>query len=164
MHPSTLSISAVVAICAVAGVAEAKARVVVSIQQRKEVAGPPPTGKPTHFVPVSNASPGDVLEYVLLYANQGDEAATNAVIEDPVPKGTTFVANSAAGDGAEITFSNDSGKTWASAVKLTYEVKLPNGAVERRVATPSEYTNIRWTLPKVPAGASGKVSFRVRVN
>ena len=164
MHPFNLSISAVIAMLALAGPVQAKARVVVSIQQLKEVAGPPPTGKPTRFVPVGNASPGDVLQYVLLYANQGDETATNAVIEDPVPKGTTFVANSAEGDGAAITFSNDGGKTWAPAVKLTYEVKLPSGAVERRVATPSEYTNIRWTISRVPAGASGKVSFRVRVN
>ena len=150
-----------VAVLAFAAAAQAKARVVVSIQQLKEVAGP---GKTTRLVPATSVSPGDVLEYVLVYSNNGDEAATSAVVEDPIPKGTTFVANSAEGEGAEITFSNDNGKTWAQAVKLTYEVKLPSGAVERRVATPSEYTNIRWTLSKVPAGASGKVSFRVRVN
>ena len=150
-----------VAVLAFAAAAQAKARVVVSIQQLKEVAGP---GKATRLVPATSVSPGDVLEYVLVYSNNGDEAATSAVVEDPIPKGTTFVANSAEGEGAEITFSNDNGKTWAQAVKLTYQVKLPGGAVERRVATPSEYTNIRWTLSKVPAGASGKVSFRVRVN
>jgi uncharacterized repeat protein (TIGR01451 family) len=144
--------------------AQAKARIVVSIQQTKEVTESSPAGKATRFVPATSASPGDVLEYVLVYTNQGDEPATNAVIEDPVPKGTRFIANSAAGEGAEITFSNDNGKSFAPAVKLTYEVKLPSGAVERRVATPSEYTNIRWTIPQVPAGASGKVSFRVRVN
>lgn len=164
MDPVNLSISTLAAILALAGAAQAKARVVVAIEQRKEVPGPAPTGKPTRFVPVTSASPGDVLEYVLAYKNEGDEAATNAVIEDPLPKGTTFVADSAQGADAEITFSNDHGKTWAPAVKLTYEVKLPSGAVERRVATPSEYTDIRWTVSKVPAGASGKVSFRVRVN
>ena len=164
MSSLKLSISAVVVALAIAGEAQAKARVVVAIQQFKEVAGPAPSGKPTRFVPVTNASPGDVLEYLLVYTNQGDEAATNAVIEDPIPKGTTFVADTTEGGDAAVTFSNDDGKTWAPAVKLTYEVKLPSGAVERRVATPSEYTNIRWTLLKVPAGASGKVSFRVRVN
>jgi uncharacterized repeat protein (TIGR01451 family) len=151
-------------VCAGAAGAQAKPRIVVSIQQTKEVTESSRGGKATRFVPVTSASPGDVLEYVLVYTNQGDELATNAVIEDPVPKGTRFIANSAAGEGAEITFSNDNGKSFAPAVKLTYEVKLPSGAVERRVATPSEYTNIRWTIPRVPPGASGKVSFRVRVN
>jgi uncharacterized repeat protein (TIGR01451 family) len=158
------AICASLMVCLAAMAAQAKARIVVSIQQTREITETTPTGKVSRFVPATSASPGDVLEYVLVYSNQGDELATNAVIEDPVPKGTRFIANSAAGDGAEITFSNDNGKTFAPAVKLTYEVKLPSGAVERRVATPSEYTNIRWTIARVPAGASGKVMFRVRVN
>jgi uncharacterized repeat protein (TIGR01451 family) len=152
------------AICAAAAGAQAKARIVVSIQQTRETTESTPAGKVTRFVPATSASPGDVLEYVLVYTNQGDEPATNAVIEDPVPKGTRYIANSAAGDGAEITFSNDNGKSFAPAVKLTYQTRLPSGAVEHRVVTPSEYTNIRWTIPRVPAGAGGKVSFRVRVN
>lgn len=152
------------ALCAAAAGAQAKARVVVSIQQTREVTESTASGKVTRFVPATSASPGDVLEYVLVYTNQGDETATDAVIEDAVPKGTRFIANSAAGDGAEITFSNDGGKTFAPAVKLTYEIKLPSGVVERRIATPSEYTNIRWTLSRIPAGATGKVTFRVRVS
>ena len=156
--------SALAATLAIAGAAQAKPRVVVSIQQLKEVAGPSPSGKPTRWVPAAIASPGDVLEYVLHYSNQGDEVAKDAIIEDPIPKGTTFVAASGADAGVEITFSNDNGKTWAPAVKLTYEVKLPGGALERRVATPSGYTHVRWTVSSVPAGASGQVSFRVRVN
>jgi uncharacterized repeat protein (TIGR01451 family) len=140
--------------------AAAKPKIVIAIQQFKEV----PDGKATKLVPAQNASPGDVLEYQLVYKNEGDEAATNAVIEDPIPKGTTYLANTAQGEGSEITFSNDKGQTFAPAVKLTYEVKLPNGAVEKRVATPAEYTNVRWTVKQVPAGSGGKVSFRVRVN
>jgi uncharacterized repeat protein (TIGR01451 family) len=157
-------ICAALAVLAVAAAAEAKPRIVISIQQTKEVTESAPTGKVTRFVPATSVSPGDVLEYVLVYTNEGDEPATNAVIEDPVPKGTRFLANSASGEGAEITFSNDNGKSFAPAVKLTYEIKTPSGAVERRVVTPSDYTNIRWTVARVPAGASGKVSFRVRVN
>jgi uncharacterized repeat protein (TIGR01451 family) len=151
--------SSITAILLLAGPALAKPRIVISIAQFKEVVD----GKGTKLVPVQSASPGDVLEYQITYRNEGDETATNAVIEDPIPKGTTYIANSATGEGA-ITFSSDSGKTFAEPVRLTYEVKLPSGAVEKRVATPAEYTNIRWTVPAVPAGASGKAAFRVRVN
>jgi uncharacterized repeat protein (TIGR01451 family) len=158
------SFALVAALVAAAGPAYAKPRIVVAIRQAKEVVENTSAGRKTRMVPTQSASPGDVLEYELTYGNQGDEAAFNAVIEDPIPKGTTFIANSAAGDNSEITFSSDGGKTFAQAVKLTYEVRLPNGTVERRVATPAEYTHIRWTAKQVPAGGGGKVSFRVRVN
>jgi len=54
--------------------------------------------------------------------------------------------------------------SFAVPVKLTYEIKLPSGAVERRVATPAEYTNVRWTVKQIAPGQGGQVSFRVRVN
>jgi uncharacterized repeat protein (TIGR01451 family) len=147
-----------------AAAAAAKPRIVVAIQQSKEIVDTTDAGNKTRLVPATSASPGEVLEYVLSYRNDGDEAATNAVIEDPIPKGTTFLANTATGENAEITFSSDGGKTFAVPVKLTYEIKLASGAVERRVATPAEYTNVRWTVKQIAPGARGQVSFRVRVN
>jgi uncharacterized repeat protein (TIGR01451 family) len=147
-----------------AAAAAAKPRIVVAIQQSKEIVETSDAGNKTRLVPATSASPGEVLEYVLSYKNDGDEAATNAVIEDPIPKGTTFLANTATGENAEITFSSDGGKTFAVPVKLTYEIKLPSGGIERRVATPAEYTNVRWTVKQIAPGASGQVSFRVRVN
>jgi uncharacterized repeat protein (TIGR01451 family) len=156
----TAVFSSLAAILLLAGPASAKPRVVIEIHQFKEVAD----GKTTKLVPATSANPGDVVEYQLDFRNEGDETATNAVIEDPVPKGTTYLANSAGGQGAEITFSSDKGQTFAVPVRLTYEVKLPTGATEKRVATPAEYTNVRWTVKEVPAGAKGRVVFRVRVN
>lgn len=144
--------------------ATAKPRVVISIAQAKEVALVTGGTRSTRMVPTQSASPGDVVEYALSYTNQGDEPATNAVIDDPIPKGTTYIANSAAGEDAEITFSSDGGKNYAQPVKLTYQIKLPSGAMEQRIATPAEYTHIRWTIKEVRPGAAGKVSFRVKVN
>ena len=116
------------------------------------------------LVVAKEASPGDVLEYTLAYKNSGDEAAKDAVIDDPVPKGTSYVADSAGGEGAEVVFSTDGGKTFAAAVKLSYEFRLPSGQVEKRVATPSEYTHVRWIVKTIPPGGTGKVTFRVHVN
>lgn len=154
-------IGALSTLLALAAPALAKPRLVISMSQSKEVAD---AARGTRMVPAQSAAPGEIVEYTLTYVNQGDEPAVNAVIEDPIPKGSTYVADSATGDGAEITFSNDAGKTFAPAVKLTYEMRLPSGAVEKRVATPAEYTHVRWKLKRVLPGAAGKVAFRVKVN
>ena len=159
-----ISFSAALLLALAAGAASSKPRIVVAIHQSREVIETTPKGKVTRLVSTQSTSPGDVLEYELEYKNDGDEAASNAVIEDPIPKGTTFLAGSAEGESAEVTFSSDGGKTYALPVKLTYEVRLPSGALERRVATPAEYTNIRWTVKQVLPGKSGKVSFKVHVN
>lgn len=115
------------------------------------------------LLPTKTAAAGDVLHYTLTYTNKGNEPATSAVIDNPVPKGTAYIANSATGANAEITFSNDEGKTFAPPVKLTYEIKLPNGKTEKKLATPGDYTTIRWTVKRVAPGESGTVGFAVHV-
>lgn len=158
-----LRLAAAAAALALAAPALAAPKITFSIAQLKEVAEQKGGARTTKLVPAQTVSPGDVVEYVLTYRNEGDAPAADAAIEDPIPKGTVYLANSAAGEGAEVTFSSDGGRTFAPAVKLTYEFRLPSGAVEKRVATPAEYTHVRWTLKQVPPGAAGKVSFRVRV-
>ncbi len=162
-RPAVL-LGAVVAGLAFAMPALADPRMVVSMTQRKEVVERSGGGRTTRWVPIQAATPGDVVEYVLSYANQGDATATDAVIDDPIPKGATYLANTATGEGAEITFSSDGGKTFAPPVKLTYEFRLSSGAVEKRIATPAEYTHVRWVVKTVAAGATGTVAFRVKVN
>ena len=141
----------------------AKPRLVISMVQSKEVVEIKSGVRTTRVVPAQSAAPGEIVEYTLTYVNRGDEAAADAVIDDPIPRGSTYVANSAIGEDAEITFSSDGGKTFATAVKLTYQMRLPSGAVEKRVATPAEYTHVRWKLKRVPPGATGKVAFRVKL-
>lgn len=40
------------------------------------------------------ANPGDQLTYQLTYTNSGQAAASNVTVSDPIPTGTTYVANS----------------------------------------------------------------------
>jgi uncharacterized repeat protein (TIGR01451 family) len=114
-------------------------------------------------VAVTKISPDDVIFYTVHYVNSGDTAATNAVVEDPIPSGTVYLPGSAYGDGAEITFSIDGGKTFKKPSLFTYEVTLPNGKTENRVASPEEYTTVRWVIDKIDAGAKGSVGFCVKV-
>ena len=62
-----------------------------------------------------------------------------------------------------ITFSIDDGKTFKKPSLLTYEVKNQNGAMEKRTASPEEYTHIRWVIDKIDAGAKGTVGFQVKI-
>jgi uncharacterized repeat protein (TIGR01451 family) len=144
--------------------ASAAPRITLSIEQAKEVAEVKGGARSVRLVPAKEASPGEVVEYTLHYKNEGDEPATSANIDDPIPKGSSYLAGTAAGEGTEITFSTDGGKTFAPAVKLTYEVRGAGGQVERRTATPGDYTHVRWTVKSIPPGQGGKVTFRVRVN
>lgn len=105
--------------------------------------------------------PGDHLFYTISYKNTGTEVVTNAIIDDPVPKNTSYVQDSASGANADITFSIDNGKSYKKPLMLSYELKGKSGEV--RQAKPEEYTNIRWTISKVSPGGSGFVEFRVRV-
>jgi uncharacterized repeat protein (TIGR01451 family) len=140
----------------------AKPLLAISIGATKEITVVKNGVKSTKLVPTQTTAPGEVLHYTLTFVNKGDEPAVDAVIDNPIPKGVTYVANSASGAGSEITFSTDNGKTYAQPVKLTYELNKA-GKVVKRSATPEDYTHIRWTIKEVPAGRSGTLSFTVKV-
>jgi len=57
----------------------------------------------------SSAQFGDTLTYTISYSNPTANTYTNAILEDPIPAGTTYVANSATGggtfDGSKIIFN-----------------------------------------------------------
>jgi uncharacterized repeat protein (TIGR01451 family) len=139
--------------------ASAKALLAITIKAEKEVT----LNNVTKRVPAETIASGDVIIFTLNYVNSGDEAATNAVINDPIPKGTFYLAGSAFGNGADITFSIDGGKTFKKPSLLTYEIKHPDGKIEKRMVSPEKYTHIRWIIGVVPAKGSGEAGFQVRV-
>jgi uncharacterized repeat protein (TIGR01451 family) len=141
----------------------AKPQVTLSVTAEKEVTSVTNGQKVTKLVAVKKISPNEVIVYTVHYANKGDETATNAVIDDPIPKGTVYLPDSAQTDVGEPVFSIDHGKTYNKGTLLSYETKLPNGKVERHLASSDEYTNIRWTIKEIPAGAAGKLKFKVKV-
>ena len=141
----------------------AKPQVTISITAEKEVTSVVNGKKVMKLIPAKKIAPNEVIIYTLSYLNKGDEKATNAVVEDPLPKGTVYLPEAADAGGIEPEFSVDHGKTYNKATLLSYEMKLPSGKTERRLATSDQYTNIRWTIKEIPAGAGGKVKFKVKV-
>jgi uncharacterized repeat protein (TIGR01451 family) len=153
----------ILAVLLLPAAALAKPLVSVSITAEKEVTVVKSGQKVIKKVAATRIDPGDVIFYNMNYINSGDEAATAVVLDDPIPLGTVYLPGSAFGAGAEITFSIDGGKSFKKASLLMYEVKNPNGNMEKRTASPEEYTHIRWVIDKIGAGAKGSVGFQVKI-
>lgn len=163
MKKSVLGSTLLLAALLLPALASAKPQVAISVTAEKEVAVVAQGKKSVKLVPATKIAPNEVILYTVHYANKGDETATNAVIEDPIPKGTMYLADGAAAGAPAPEFSIDHGKSYNKPTLLTYEVKLASGKSERHQATSADYTNIRWIIKEIPAGTSGSLKFRVKV-
>jgi len=112
-------------------------------------------------VPVQKAIPGTVVFYTSTFKNTGSKAAGNINVTNPVPANTTLVAASPYGEGMDITYSADVGKSWAAADKV--KVKSTDG--KERPAAISEFTHVKWSLRgELAAGKQAEAGFRVVIN
>jgi uncharacterized repeat protein (TIGR01451 family) len=160
---SYIFVPALVAMLLLPLAALAKPLVTVNITAAKEVVVKKDGKQTTKLVPTQNIDPGSIIVYSVNCSNKGDEAAREAVVDDPIPKGTVYIPGSATGEGAAIQFSIDGGKTFKQPSSLTYTVKMPDGSTQQRVASPEEYSHIRWIIDAIPAGSTMKLTFRVKV-
>lgn len=136
--------------------------VVISIRAEKEVIVSADGKEVKKMVQVKEAVPGETILYTLDFSNKGTEAATDVAIIDPIPAGAFYVAGSAT-DKGDLSFSVDGGNVYKKPSLLTYEVVLPDGIKQKHIATPEQYTHIRWIIPKINVAESGQVSFSVKV-
>ena len=97
------------------------------------------------FLPADKASPRDIIEYRLTYANNGEEALRNVRVTDPIPTGVEYVSSSATRPHTGgVEFSIDEGKTykpWPIRFK-----QIRDGKEVWVEATQDMITHIRWTL------------------
>jgi len=108
----------------------------------------------------ANVAPGDTVIFTVNYVNNGDQAATDVAVNNPVPQHMTYVDNSAEGKDAAIDFSVDNGKTYGQIANL----KSRTAAGKERPAAPADVTTIRWILKRpLQAGAKGSVSYKAKV-
>lgn len=105
--------------------------------------------------------PGMEVIYTTTFKNVGAKPAGNINLKNFIPPNTTLVAGSPWGEGTDITYSADGGKTWAPVDKI----KVKDASGKDRPAGLTELTHIRWSLRgDLPAGQRGEVGFRVIVN
>lgn len=104
--------------------------------------------------------PGTVVIYTNTFTNNGAEPASDLIVTNPVPENMVYVAGSALGENAEITFSADGGNSFAPEDQL--QVTEADGT--QRPAAPKEITHVRWQVLKpLPPAGSGQVEFRARL-
>lgn len=140
----------------------AQPKIAITIKAEKEVSVSVKGKQIKKRIAAKGVHPGEEIIYTLSYINSGTEAAKDVVISDPVPAGTAYIPGSASETG-DLSFSIDKGKIYKKPTLLIYEQKDSDGKMHKRVATPDDYTDIRWTIPSVPAGGKGSVNFRVKV-
>ena len=109
------------------------------------------------YAPARLLEQGQVVYYTLRITNQTTVPLRNVAVVQPVPANTTYVADSASGPGAAVSFSVDGGKTYAPADSLMIETE----GGTKQLAQASQYTHIRWQLrnPLAP-GATALARFR----
>jgi uncharacterized repeat protein (TIGR01451 family) len=140
----------------------AQPKIAISIKAQKEVTVTVQGKQVKKMIAAKGVQPGEEIVYTLSYTNSGNEPAKDVIISDPIPAGTAFIPGTASETG-DLAFSIDHGKSFKKPTLLTYELKSSDGQVQKRVATPEDYTDIRWTIPSVAAGAKGSVTFKVKV-
>jgi uncharacterized repeat protein (TIGR01451 family) len=97
-------------------------------------------------VDLAVAAPGDTLTYTVVYSNVGVGLATSVVLDQEIPDKTTYLTNSATGEGMVILFSHDNGSNYNTS---------QNAPV----------THVRYQrVQPLPPYSNGTVSFRVIVD
>jgi uncharacterized repeat protein (TIGR01451 family) len=94
------------------------------------------------LVPADRVVPGDQVVYTLEIRNTGTRAVPAPSVPFEIPEHMRYVADSAAGPGAEVSYSVDGGHTFDRPENL--KVAGPKG--QMRLATAADYTHIRWQL------------------
>jgi uncharacterized repeat protein (TIGR01451 family) len=125
------------------------------------VTEPLPNGREQRrFVPAGRIQEDDEIYYTVRIRNATGETVTHVTVARPIPANTIYVAGSAVGPAAVVTFSVDGGLTFASADALA--TRSPDGL--ERPASAADYTHIRWQLnyPLAP-GATALARFRARL-
>jgi uncharacterized repeat protein (TIGR01451 family) len=116
-----------------------------------------PSSGPGNFqyVPATVIQEGQEIDYTVRIVNPDTVALPAAIVIEPLPTNTHYVAGSASGAGADIQFSVDGGQHFAKPGALRSPVS------SERVATAAEYTHIRWQL-RYPLAPKAVVLARFR--
>ncbi len=94
------------------------------------------------LLPATRVVPGDEVIYTVKVRNAGPLAADALAFAIPIPQHMVYVANSAVGPGAEVSYSVDGGRSFDQPENLV----IHGAQGKSRPAAPSDYTHIRWVL------------------
>ena len=111
--------------------------------------------------PADHVVPGDLVIYTVQVRNVSGQPVMQPQFVAPLPEHTSYVADSAVGPGADISYSVDGGQNFDRPDQL--RVHGAGGAL--RAATASDVTHIRWTLRhRLKPDSVVYARFRARLN
>jgi uncharacterized repeat protein (TIGR01451 family) len=112
------------------------------------------------LVPAERVVPGDRVIYTLEVRNTTATALQTPTVIHPVPDHMRYIADSAVGPGAEVSYSVDGGHSFGPAEDL----KVLGVDGQLRPAVAADYTHIRWQLKNsLRANSVAFVRFRALV-
>ena len=94
------------------------------------------------LIPADRVVPGDRVIYTLEVRNMSATPLDAPTLSHRVPEHMQYVADSAVGPGAVVSYSVDGGKSFERPENL--KVSSPGGGVRPAIA--ADYTDIRWQL------------------
>jgi uncharacterized repeat protein (TIGR01451 family) len=102
--------------------------------------------------------PGEEVIFTNTFSNVSTKPAADLVLTNPIASDLRL--KKAWGEGATITYSVDSGKTYDAPEQL----KVPGKDGQPRAAKVDDYTHVRWVMQgSLAAGASTAVGFNAVV-
>jgi len=155
--PASAALTAAVFCCSIAAQARPNVKLVLSSS-----AVVFHDGKPSVVpLPPEGIKRGERLRYTIVASNSGDRAALQFEPVGHIPAGAAFVTNSAFSSiDASVEYTLD-GITWSA--RPTTSVKEPNGRIVKKLADPSNYRAVRWTVTQLGVRQTATFSYEVHV-
>jgi len=94
------------------------------------------------LAPANRVVPGDQVIYTLEIRNTGSTAIHAPSVIQAIPAHMAYVADSATGPGAEVSYSADGGRTFERSENL----RAADSEGNVREVNARDYTHIRWQL------------------
>ena len=107
--------------------------------------------------------PGQVMEFRIVFTNNGEESVRGVQVVDPIPLNTRFVSDSHQADvPASFEVSIDGGESFELEPVTRIETQA-DGSQKEVVIPPSQYTHVRWLAQEELTSNGGQHSFAYRV-
>ena len=108
----------------------------------------------------SEVTPGDLIEYRLIYTNNLENGITQLRPVLPIPIGMEYLLDSADPNLEGASLSNSGS---FQATPLTRDVRQPGGTTTTEEVPGREYRRLRWLVPSLEAGDQVILVARVKV-
>jgi len=107
--------------------------------------------------------PGQVMEFQIVFTNNGPKDVYGIQVVDPIPANTLFIGDSNVSDvPAAFEVSIDGGVTFEPEPVLRKEIKA-DGTVNEITVPPEKYTHVRWLAEDELDSNGGQHKFTYRV-